>query len=119
MITTVTAKGLLRLGWIIRAVVVLLYIGWVVIGFCVLRYQEVNPDHLKYIAVRDLPAGYRLRSDDFTFEPPIPMAKRRLLSTLAATSGTIQPKGIAPPTGIRERLSIRPTVFSQTPLRVP
>lgn len=67
------------LGYAIRAIVVLAYIVWIVTGYYILRHDQVDPSHLRFIATRHLPAGQRLHLGDFTFDPPIPARDRSQL----------------------------------------
>jgi hypothetical protein len=75
------------LGWGIRFGILLLYAGWVLIGFCMLRHTAVDVSHLQYVAVRELPAGHRLLDQDFHFEPSIPLGERNLLPAGADPAG--------------------------------
>lgn len=80
-------KGIAVLGWGIRVGVLLLYAGWVITGFCMLRHAAVDVSRLKYLSVRDLPAGHRLLDQDFRFDPPIPLGERNLLPAGADPAG--------------------------------
>jgi hypothetical protein len=74
-----TPKVLRFSGRAIRALVALAYTGGVVVGFCTLNREAVDICHLKYVATRDLPVGYRLKADDLTVEPQVPLCERHLL----------------------------------------
>jgi hypothetical protein len=57
------------------------------------RGREIDLDGLKYVATRDMPAGYLLRSDDFRFEPAVPPGERRLLQPTLDPVGKYLLKG--------------------------
>jgi len=80
-------KTMAFLGWGIRVGVVLLYVIWVLIGFCMLRHASVDVHRLQYVALRGLPAGHRLLDQDFRFDPPIPMGERNRLRAGADPAG--------------------------------
>lgn len=75
------------LGWAIRGCVVLLYVLWVLKGFCMLRHAAENINNVQVVSIRKLPAGHRLGEKDFRFDPPIPAGERNRLPA------GIDPKG--------------------------
>jgi hypothetical protein len=66
-------------GLAIRTAAVVVYIAWVVAGLCLLHSKQTDPNQLRYIATRDLPAGHRLHAGDFAFDPPVPAGERSQL----------------------------------------
>jgi hypothetical protein len=82
-----SSKALARFGFSIRTAMVVLYIAVAIAGFCVLRSKQMDPSKLRYIATRDLPAGYQLQASDFEFDPPVPPGERNRLPTWLDPTG--------------------------------
>lgn len=74
-----SSKDLARFAFAIRTAAVVMYITWIIAGFCMLRHKQIDPSKFRYIATRDLPAGYQLHTSDFEFDPPIPPGERNRL----------------------------------------
>ena len=82
-----SSKALARFGFAIRTAMVVLYIALAIAGFCVLRSKQMDPSKLRYVATRDLPAGYQLQASDFEFDPPVPPGERNRLPTWLDPTG--------------------------------
>jgi hypothetical protein len=59
-------ENLVVLGNRIRAVVFVVYLAWIAMGFYVLHYKAMKRGYLQYAAAIDLPVGHRVRATDFT-----------------------------------------------------
>jgi hypothetical protein len=82
-----SSKALARFGFAIRTAMVVLYIAVAIAGICVLRSKKMDPSKLRYIATRDLPAGYQLQASDFAFDPPVASGERNRLPTWLDPTG--------------------------------